>query len=43
MSDDHHSVVIPAPGPEFRFEAGDTVVAVGTAEHLAALRTLIGP
>ena len=33
---------IPAPGPEFRFEAGDTVVAVGTAEHLAALRTLIG-
>ena len=34
---------IPAPGPEFAFEAGDTVVAVGTAEHLAALRTLIGP
>jgi TrkA domain protein len=32
---------VPAPGPEFRFEAEDVVVAVGTAEGLADLRTLL--
>jgi TrkA domain protein len=34
---------VPAPGPEFAFEADDTVVAVGTVEGLAALRTLLVP
>ncbi len=32
---------IPAPGPEFGLLAGDVVVAVGTAEGLAAMRELI--
>ena len=32
---------IPAPGPEFGFEAGDVVVAVGTAEGLVQLRALL--
>lgn len=31
---------IPAPGPEYRFEAGDVAVAVGTPEGLAQLRDL---
>lgn len=29
---------VPAPTPDFRIEVGDTVVAVGTTEGLAALR-----
>ncbi|MEL6984073.1 MAG: cation:proton antiporter regulatory subunit [Actinomycetota bacterium] len=32
---------VPAPGPEFEFDADDVVVAVGTAEGLAALRVLL--
>jgi TrkA domain protein len=32
---------IPAPGPEFPLLAGDVIVAVGTAEGLAAMRDLI--
>lgn len=32
---------IPAPGPEFTFEAGDVVVAVGTTAGLAQLRSLM--
>lgn len=32
---------VPAPAPDFTFEAGDTVVAVGTTEGLVALRTLM--
>lgn len=31
----------PAPGPEFAFDAGDVVVAVGTPEGLAQLRDLL--
>ncbi|MEX2627886.1 MAG: cation:proton antiporter regulatory subunit [Ilumatobacteraceae bacterium] len=31
----------PAPGPEFGFEADDVIVAVGTTEGLAALRTIV--
>jgi TrkA domain protein len=34
---------IPAPGPDQQFEAGDVVVAVGTADGLAQLRNLLGP
>jgi TrkA domain protein len=34
---------IPAPGPEFSFEVGDVVVAVGTPEGVAELRRLIRP
>jgi TrkA domain protein len=34
---------VPAPEPMFRFEAGDTVVAVGTRDGLAALRSLLLP
>ena len=33
---------IPAPGPDFRFETGDTMVAVGTPDGVAELRRLIG-
>lgn len=36
-----HDRSIPAPGPEFGFEASDTVVAVGTTEGLMALRGLL--
>jgi TrkA domain protein len=36
------STTVPAPGPEFVFEAGDVVVAVGTDEGLATLRSIIG-
>lgn len=32
---------IPAPGPDTRFEAGDVVVAVGTADGLSRLRHLL--
>lgn len=32
---------VPAPTPEFRFEVGDTVVAVGTTEGLEKLRRLL--
>lgn len=32
---------IPAPAPDFELEVGDTVVAVGTQQGVAALRTLI--
>jgi TrkA domain protein len=38
---DHRS--IPAPGPDFAFEAGDVIVAVGTPEGVTALRHLIKP
>ncbi len=34
---------VPAPGPDFAFEPNDVVVAVGTADGLAALRTLLLP
>lgn len=32
---------VPAPPPEFVFDAGDTAVAVGTTDGLASLRLLI--
>jgi TrkA domain protein len=32
---------VPAPGPEFRIDRGDTVVAVGTTDGLNALRDLL--
>jgi len=32
---------VPAPGPDFVLEAGDTVVAVATQEGVASLRSLI--
>ena len=32
---------VPAPAPEFGFEAGDVVVAVGTTENLDKLRSLL--
>ena len=32
---------VPAPGPEYRFEAGDVAVAVGTTDGLAQLRSLL--
>jgi K+/H+ antiporter YhaU regulatory subunit KhtT len=32
---------VPAPGPEFAFEAHDVVVAVGTPDGLAQLRSLL--
>lgn len=34
---------VPAPDPEFAFDAADVVVAVGTGEGLAALRGLVAP
>lgn len=33
---------VPSPGPEFRLEAGDVAVAVGTPEGLGQLHTLFG-
>ncbi len=33
----------PSPDADFVLEAGDVVVAVGAAESLAALRSLLGP
>ena len=32
---------VPAPEPDFRFEVGDVVVAVGTPAGLAELRTIL--
>jgi TrkA domain protein len=34
---------VPAPGPEFALAPDDTVVAVGTPEGLATLRSLLAP
>ncbi|MAT03489.1 MAG: potassium transporter TrkA [Acidimicrobiaceae bacterium] len=34
---------IPAPGPDFGLEAGDTLVAVGTADGLDTMRALVIP
>jgi TrkA domain protein len=31
----------PAPGPEFRFEAGDTVLVVGTPQGIASASSLL--
>ncbi len=33
--------VIPSPGPDFRFESGDVVVAVGTRKGLDALTRIL--
>lgn len=33
---------VPAPGPEYRFEAGDTAVVVGTPEGIDAADRLLG-
>ncbi|MDP9072222.1 MAG: cation:proton antiporter regulatory subunit [Actinomycetota bacterium] len=33
---------VPGPGPEYRFEAGDVAVAVGSPEGLGQLRELLG-
>jgi TrkA domain protein len=33
--------VIPSPGPEFRFAAGDVVVVVGTAQGTAAVADIL--
>lgn len=32
----------PAPGPDFRFEAGDTLVVVGTAEGIERVQQILG-
>ncbi len=32
---------IPAPGPDFAFEAGDTIVAVGTTDGLDRVRDIL--
>jgi TrkA domain protein len=37
----HGDTTVPAPGPEYRFEAGDFAVAVGTPEGLGQLRNLL--
>ena len=34
---------VPAPGPEFVFEADDVIVAVGTLENLKTLHELLAP
>jgi TrkA domain protein len=34
---------VPAPGPDFVFEPRDVVVAVGTDDGLATLRSILGP
>ncbi|MEM9561191.1 MAG: cation:proton antiporter regulatory subunit [Actinomycetota bacterium] len=36
-----HGQAVPAPGPEFVFDAADVVVAVGTNEGLEAMRRLL--
>lgn len=36
------ATTVPSPGPDFGFEAGDVVVAVGTPEGLDHLRGLLG-
>lgn len=33
---------VPAPTPEFRFEAGDVIVAVGTTSGLEAMHDILG-
>ena len=33
---------IPAPEPDFRFEANDVAVAVGTSDGLADFRSILG-
>ena len=33
--------VIPSPGPDFRFESGDVIVAVGTRKGLDALTRIL--
>ena len=33
---------VPSPGPEFRFEAGDVAVAVGTPEGLGQVHRILG-
>lgn len=38
----HGDVTVPSPGPEYRFEAGDVAVAVGTPDGLRQLRELLG-
>lgn len=35
-------VAVPAPGPDHRFEAGDTAVVVGTPEGIEAAARLLG-
>ena len=35
------STTVPAPGPDFVFEAGDVAVAIGTTDSLARLRELL--
>ncbi|HUF96516.1 MAG TPA: TrkA C-terminal domain-containing protein [Ilumatobacter sp.] len=37
------ATTVPAPEPLFEFAAGDTIVAVGTRDGLAALRGLLRP
>lgn len=37
----HEDQATPAPGPEHAFQADDVVVAVGTSEGIAQLRTLL--
>lgn len=37
----HGDTSVPAPGPEYRFDAGDVAVAVGTSEGLGQLRDLL--
>jgi TrkA domain protein len=37
------ATTVPAPGPDFVFEPRDVVVAVGTDEGLATLRSILGP
>lgn len=34
---------VPAPGPEYVFEASDVIVAVGTADGLDSLRAILSP
>lgn len=36
-----HGTSIPAPGPEFAFESGDTVVVVGTSDGLDRVRDIL--
>ncbi len=36
-----HGEPVPAPGPEFVFDADDVVVAVGTGDGLAVLRRIL--
>lgn len=37
------TTTVPAPEPLFEFAAGDTIVAVGTRDGLAAVRSLLRP